>query len=96
MASEPPRVLWSVTVTKSIPRARWAWYSSTGSVNDSALRRARMPALPDVSEYLEWTWRSALKRVVTYSLYLKGARLRRRARAHGRRRARVRALRLCL
>ena len=25
MASEPASVLWSVTVTKSMPRARWAW-----------------------------------------------------------------------
>ena len=56
-------------VTKSMPRARCAWYSSMGSVKDSALRSARMPALPEVSEYLEWTWRSALKRSVTPSLY---------------------------
>ena len=55
MARDPASVLWSVMVTRSIPRARCARYRSRGSVKDSDLRRARSPALPDVAEYREWT-----------------------------------------
>jgi hypothetical protein len=55
MASEPFSVLWSLIVTKSMPRLRAAAYTSSGSAYDSRPRIARMPAWVGLSEHREWT-----------------------------------------
>ena len=59
MAREPFSVLWSLIVTKSMPRLRAAAYTSCGSAYDSLPCIARMPAWVGLSEQHECTCRSA-------------------------------------